>query len=136
MKPNVTDQERETYVSDHEDGAGALMMIVVGALIGALLWALIILAVRWVLELPPPALVRLTAVGLLFVGTGIVFGALAHMEITIAPTPDRSRERRPVDVAARRGALQRPANALPPGAAHVAPTAPPSAGGRALQGGA
>jgi hypothetical protein len=104
-----------------EDGAGTLLMVACSAVVGALLWVLIVMAVRWVLELPP-----------LFVGTGIVFGALVHMEITITPTPDRSRERRPVGAAARRGALQRPADALPPGAAHVAPTAPPSAGGRAL----
>jgi hypothetical protein len=87
----------ETWVRDREDedGPGTLLAGALWAVVGALLWVLIILAVRWVLQLPPPALVRLGAVVLLFAGTGLVFGALIQMELTIRPPVDSRRGRRP-----------------------------------------
>ena len=131
----IRHQPHEEYHSSDDSGAGMLVASAVCAVIGGLLWALLFLAIRWVLRLPPDELLRLVAtlggVVALFAGVGIVAGALARMELAVRPSPDRSRERRPEGAAVRRGALEAAA-ALPPGSALVAPTAPPPAGGRAL----
>jgi hypothetical protein len=106
-----------------EDGVGLLLSCTIAAVLAGMLWVLIILAVRWVLELPPPSLVRLAAVVALCAGSGLVFAGLAHLEITVRPSPDRNRGRRPAhDVA-------------PPDAARAstATTDPPQAGGRAIR---
>ena len=49
---------------------GKLLGLAAAAVVGGLFWGLIILAIRWVLQLPPPALLRLTAVALLFALAG------------------------------------------------------------------
>jgi amino acid transporter len=59
---------------------GGLLAMLAAAFIGGLLWIVIIAAIRWVLQLPPPALARLAAVVLLFVGSGLVFGAIVRLE--------------------------------------------------------
>ena len=104
---------------DEHDEVGPLNLLAVccAAVVGALLWALIILAVRWVLELPPPALVRLGAVVLLFAGSAAVLFALIQVELAVAPSPDPTRGRRPDVEAARREATP--------------PVRPPSPGGDA-----
>ena len=64
-------------LNQREDGA--ILGLLVGAIIGGLLWVVIIAAVRWVLQLPPPALARLVGVTLLFAGTGIVFAGIVRL---------------------------------------------------------
>lgn len=113
---------REFCSADEEDGAGTLLGAALATVVCALLWVVIILAVRWVLQLPPPALLRLGAVAGLFGGTALIFVALVRVELSIPPTPDRSRGRRPA-----RGVA-------PPGAVRASSgeSALPQAGGRAL----
>jgi hypothetical protein len=107
-----------------EDGTGLLVRAAVIAPLAGLAWVVFVLAVRWVLQLPPPTLVRLAAVVGLFAGAALIFVALVRVELSIPPTPDRSRGRRPA-----RGVA-------PPGAARASSgeSAPPQAGGRALRG--
>lgn len=116
--------QRSEPAPDEEDesGSGTLLALALAAVVGALLWVGIILAIRWVLQLPPPSLVRLGAVAGLVGGSVLIFVALVRMELSIRPTPDRSRGRRPA-----RGVA-------PPGAARASSgeSAPPQAGGRAL----
>jgi hypothetical protein len=121
-------------VSEHEsardeDGGMKLLATACAAVVGALLWVLIILAVRWVLELPPPALIRLSAVVLLFAGSAVVLFALAQVELTVAPSPDETRGRRPDVEAARREATP---PVRPPSRGVDASTRSTLAGGRAL----
>lgn len=115
--------DHELTTQDEEDGAGTLLAAALATVVGALMWVVIILAIRWVLQLPPPALLRLGAVAGLFGGTALIFVALARVELSIPPTPDRSRGRRPA------------LGAAPPGAARASSgeSAPPQAGGRALR---
>lgn len=107
---------------DEEGGAGTLLAAALWAPVGGLLWVVIILAIRWVLQLPPPALIRLGAVAGLVAGTVLIFAALVRVELSVPPTPDRSRGRRPA------------CGAAPPGAARASSgeSALPQAGGRAL----
>lgn len=95
--------DRETTTQD-EDGAGTLLAAALATVVGALLWVVIILAVRWVLQLPPPAFLRVGAVAGLFGGTALVFFALVQVELSVPPTPDPSRGRRPELGAAPSGA--------------------------------
>ena len=101
---------------------GKLLGLAAAAVVGGLFWGLIILAIRWVLQLPPPALLRLTAVALLFAGTAVVFVALVRIELSVPPTPDTSRGRRPERGDAPSGAAR----------ASSGESALPQAGGRAL----
>lgn len=117
---------------DQEDGAGTLLAAVLGAVVGGLLWGLIILAIRWVLQLPPPAILRLTAVALLFAGTAVVFVALIRVELTVAPTPDPTRGRRPGAEAARQEESTPPAR--PPSHGAEAPTNTPRVAGPRVAG--
>lgn len=107
---------------DEEDGAGTLRAAALGAVVGALLWVVLILAIRWVLQLPPPGQLRLAAVAGLVAGTVLIFAALVRVELSVPPTPDPSRGRRPA------------CGVAPPGAARASSgeSAPPQAGGRAL----
>lgn len=105
-----------------EDGAGTLLGVALASVVGALLWVLLILAIRWVLQLPPPALLRVGAVAGLFGGTVLIFVALVRVELSFPPSPDPSRGRRPA------------CGVAPPGAARASSgeSTPPQAGGRAL----
>jgi hypothetical protein len=108
---------------DDRDTSGcSLLGLTLAAVISALGWLLIVLAVRWVLGLPAPALLRLGAVVGLFAGTGMVFWSLVRVELLVLPSPDPRRGRRPAGYAA------------PPCVARDARTGLPLAGGRALRG--
>lgn len=71
--------------------AGLLAMLA-AAFGGGLLWVVIIAAIRWVLQLPPPAVARLAGVVLLFAGSGIVFASIVRLE-RLRPPEQRRAER-------------------------------------------
>jgi hypothetical protein len=104
--------------TEHENGAGMLVRAAAGALVGGTLWGLLILAVRWLLQLPQPIRLRLAAGVLLCAGTGLIFASLVRLELKVRPSPDPTRGR--------------PAGAVPPSARAASTSAPLPAGGRAF----
>jgi hypothetical protein len=115
--------------STEEDDAlaGTLLGAVVAGLASGLVWLAIVAAVRWVLQLHTPALLRLGAVALLFGGTALIFAALVRVELTMPPTPDVERWRRPTR------AIPRGETPASPPTRRDATTTPPQAGGRAIR---